>query len=262
MNNILDKQLIIHSDCKLTSVCLTNLNSINPDILDKYVSVEFLKYKDTCLYDSCIVKTSQVDSSSELALFKDGVYEYNCYLIPTLEYLLVDTEMFDIEKNMLYNTICLKDAYFYYKGNLYYIDYIDNPEGDYTIDTYMTATNFIKTFADYILSNATKISLEYLTDNTEFGYQTHFCKKIAFTYCNLIKCFVSLQSNLANSLCDTSCEKTDVYNRDFLLSTIYVLDYLRDTNNFKEAQRILDNINECGGFCKEFETLTKCNCCG
>jgi hypothetical protein len=47
--NILDTQLIIHSDCKLTSVGQQNLNSINPDILDKYVSVEFLKYKDKYL---------------------------------------------------------------------------------------------------------------------------------------------------------------------------------------------------------------------
>ena len=258
--NILDTQLIIHSDCKLTSVGQQNLNSINPDILDKYISVEFLKYKDKYLYDSCIVKTSHIDSSSEFALLNDGIYEYNKYLIPTLEYLLVDTDKNDVDGNMLYNELCLKDAYFYYKGDIYYIDYSDN-DGDFVVDEYLTADNFIKTYAQFVLSNSVKQSLEDLSENTEIGNQTYFCKKIAFTYCNLIKCFVSLQSNLANSLCDTSCEKTYVYNRDFLLSTIYVLDYLRDTNNFKEAQRILDNINECGGFCKEFETLTKCNCC-
>lgn len=259
--NILDTQLIIHSDCKLTSVCQQNLNSINPDILDKYISVEFLKYKDKYLYDSCIVKTLHIDSSSEFALFNDGIYEYNKYLIPTLEYLLVDTDKKDVDGNMLYNELCLKDAYFYYKGDIYYIDYSEN-DGDFVIAEYLTADNFIKTYAQFVLSNSVKQSLEDLSENTEIGNQTYFCKKIAFTYCNLIKCFVSLQSNLANNLCDTSCEKNNVYNRDFLLSTIYVLDYLRDINNFKEAQRILDNINECGGFCKEFETLTKCNCCG
>ena len=81
MNNILDTQLIIHSDCKLTSICHTDFNHINPDINDKYISVEFLKYKDKCLYDSCIIKTSQINSSSEFALLNDGVYEYNCYII-------------------------------------------------------------------------------------------------------------------------------------------------------------------------------------
>lgn len=257
MNNILDTQLIIHSDCKLTSICHTDFNHINPDILDKYVSIEFLKYKDKCLYDSCIVKTSINDSSSEFALLNDGVYEYNCYIIPTLEYLLIDTDKYDVEGNMLYNEICLEDSYFYYNGKFYYI----NIREDYHIDNYMTAINFINTYKHDILKNATEISIDYLSDNTEIGNQTFFCKKIALTYCNLIKCFVSLQSNLANSICGTSCEKTEVYNRDFLLSTIYVLDYLRDINNFKEAQRILDNINECGGFCKS-EILTKCNCCG
>ena len=174
---------------------------------------------------------------------------------------IVDTDKYDIDGNMLYNELCLKDAYFYYQGNIYYIDYPEN-NGDFVIDEYLTAVSFIKTYAQFVLSNSVKQSLEDLSENTEIGYQTFFCKKIAFTYCNLIKCFVSLQSNLANSLCNTNCEKTEVYNRDFLLSTIYVLDYLRDINNFKEAQRILDNINECGGFCKESETLTKCNCCG
>lgn len=258
MNNILDTQLIIHSDCKLTSICHTDFNHINPDINDKYISVEFLKYKDKCLYDSCIIKTSQINSSSEFALLNDGVYEYNCYIIPTLEYLLIDTDKYDAEGNMLYNEICLEDSYFYYNDKFYYI----NIREDYHIDNYMTAINFINSYKHDILKNATEISIDYLSDNTEIGNQTFFCKKIALTYCNLIKCFVSLQSNLTNSLCDTSCEKIDIYNRDFLLSTIYVLDYLRDINNFKEAQRILDNINECGGFCKEFDTLNKCNCCG
>lgn len=258
--NLIDTQLIIHNDCKLTALH-ENFTDLNPDVSSKYVSIEFLKYKNEYLYDSFIEKTDINSSSSMFALLKDGIYEYNLYLIPTLEYLLVDTDKKDVDGNMLYNELCLKDAYFYYKGDIYYIDYSEN-DGDFVIDEYLTANNFIKTYAQFVLSNSVKQSLEDLSENTEIGNQTYFCKKITFTYCNLIKCFVSLQSNLANSLCDTSCEKNDVYNRDFLLSTIYVLDYLRDINNFKEAQRILDNINECGGFCKEFETLTKCNCCG
>ena len=141
--NILDTQLIIHSDCKLTSVGQQDLNS---DILDKYISVEFLKYKDKYLYDSCIVKTLQINSSSEFALLNDGIYEYNKYLIPTLEYLLVDTDKKDVDGNMLYNELCLKDAYFYYKGDIYYIDYSEN-YGDFVIDDYLTADNFIKTYA-------------------------------------------------------------------------------------------------------------------
>ena len=176
--NILDTQLIIHSDCKLTSVGQQDLNS---DILDKYISVEFLKYKDKYLYDSCIVKTLQINSSSEFALLNDGIYEYNKYLIPTLEYLLVDTDKKDVDGNMLYNELCLKDAYFYYKGDIYYIDYSEN-YGDFVIDEYLTADNFIKTYAQFVLSNSVKQSLEDLSENTEIGNQTYFCKKIAFTY--------------------------------------------------------------------------------
>jgi hypothetical protein len=42
--------------------------------------------------------------------------------------------------------------------------------------------------------------------------------------------------------------------RDFLLSTIYVLDYLKDLNNFAEAQKILNNVIGC------FNTTKSCNC--
>lgn len=252
--NLIDTQLIIHNDCKLTALH-ENFTDINPDISSKYVSIEFLKYKNEYLYDSFIKKTD-MNSSSMFALLKDGVYEYNLYLLPTLEYLLVDTEVYDVDNNMLYNEICLSDKYFYYNNNIYYI----NIE-DLNIDEFLTADVFLHKYIDYILKKSTIASIEYLSEHTELDNQTFFCKKVVLTYCNLTKCFVSLQANIAHELCDSGCNQSNIENRDFLLSTIFVLDYLRDTNNFKEAQRILDNINECGGFC-ESETLTKCNCCG
>lgn len=263
--NKIDIQLILQPEGKLISVYDQNLIDRNirehlHDNSNKYISVEFLKYKNKCLYDTVIFKTNDTLSNSEFALLNDGLYEYNFYLIPTLEYLLIETDKYDADNNMLYNEVCIANQLFYYGGNVYKSNYRE----DLKSSEYVTAEMFINKYVDDILKNSIKLNIKDLEALDDFGLSTYFCKKIIFTYCNLIKCFVSLQSNLANNICDSSCGKSDTIdtsNRDFLLSTIYVLDYLRDTNNFREAERILDNINECGGFCKS-ETLTKCNCCG
>jgi hypothetical protein len=49
--------------------------------------------------------------------------------------------------------------------------------------------------------------------------------------------------------------------RDFLLSALYVFDYLKDRYNFEEAQRILDNIKDCSGnLCIDNQDKSDCGC--
>ncbi len=51
------------------------------------------------------------------------------------------------------------------------------------------------------------------------------------------------------------------YKRDFLLSALYVFDYLKDTNNYEEAQRILDNLSSCNSLCGEdLDFNNNCGC--
>jgi hypothetical protein len=51
------------------------------------------------------------------------------------------------------------------------------------------------------------------------------------------------------------------FKRDFLLSALYVFDYLKDTKNYEEAQRILDNMNGCGDFlCGGTNLKSDCGC--
>lgn len=47
---------------------------------------------------------------------------------------------------------------------------------------------------------------------------------------------------------------------DFLLSALYVFDYLKDINNFEEAQRILDNMSECDSLCEDYSAKSDCGC--
>jgi hypothetical protein len=44
-----------------------------------------------------------------------------------------------------------------------------------------------------------------------------------------------------------TCTKSivDIENRDFLLSAMYVLDYLKDRAEYDKAQEIIDNLPTC-----------------
>ena len=56
-------------------------------------------------------------------------------------------------------------------------------------------------------------------------------------------------------------ESSTRFKRDFLLSALYVFDYLKDTKNYEEAQRILDNMRGCGDFlCEGAKVKSDCGC--
>lgn len=53
------------------------------------------------------------------------------------------------------------------------------------------------------------------------------------------------------------------FKRDFLLSALYVFDYLKDIKNYEEAQRILDKMSGCSMYLCEGTDETKIDCgCG
>lgn len=249
--NIIDFQVIVDQS-KVHSSYNTDFVADNDNIYEEYVSVEYLQHKHIFDPSSVIVKTNDALSASVLPLMNDGTYSYHRFIIPMFEFLLIDTDKFDAEGNMLYNTVCISNQLFYYDGDFYYCD-----KDDLVVDTYMTKSSFIRSYINDIINTSIKVSIDELEKYIDTSYQSYFCKKILFSICNLTKCFVSLQKDLIKK-CGT-CTTSDTTNRDFILSTIFVLDYLKDTNNFKEAQRILDNITECGNFCS---TGNKFDCCG
>lgn len=64
--------------------------------------------------------------------------------------------------------------------------------------------------------------------------------------------------------CRPSCKPADAtearYARDFLFSTLAILKYLVEGDFFLEAQRILEDINYCGGYCKNATKESTCEC--
>lgn len=251
--NSIDVQLTIHPNCKLSAKYISDFIDNNDKDENNYKIVEYLNYKGQFMPESVILKDDIGDTT--FALLKDGTYTYYRFHIPHLYYLAVESETSD---NVIhYNKICLKKQLYYYDGQFYFCDTDDIIES-----LSLTLDEIFGKHLDTILAKSIKVSVDEIQSYIDIAIGSFYCKKIAFTYCNLINCFVSLQSKSVNNLCSQKCNEniTDVENRDFLLSTIYVLDYLRDTNNFTEAQRILDNVIECWGICENLTNNTDCGC--
>lgn len=245
----LNINLFINPKCELVAVDNTihhNLHYGDNQYLDdiqNHVSVEFLTdHVEDIVSDSVRIKKQRharrefVDGNISVFHFPfDGLFTYYKYLLPTVEHLLKTDEEGDYYKSA--------DQTFFYDGNIYLAK-----------DDYDTL--------DDLLANAQK--LNSLTDIWDVqGTQTFSFQKMIFSVCKLQKCLVYLQRKSLDLQSDCTCIKSENNSlkniRDFLFSSLFVFDYLKDIENYEEAQRLLENISDCTEtICSDFKL--DCNC--
>lgn len=96
--------------------------------------------------------------------------------------------------------------------------------------------------------NVTKLEIDY----------TYF-----FQICKLKKCYTNIAQKIIDS--STSCNNTvqsdSIYKRDLLWSTINVLQYLVEQQQYEEAQRLLKRVTGCNGLCDNcYSNNQDCGC--
>ena len=106
--------------------------------------------------------------------------------------------------------------------------------------------------------------LEYIQDNSITPEEG--CK--VFSICKLRKCLLNKEKDYVSKFlrgCNTGvhCKASDSEDtmRDFLLSTVFVLEHLICAGQTTEALRILKNIQSCT-LCSDDKTTTNCGCNG
>lgn len=93
-----------------------------------------------------------------------------------------------------------------------------------------------------------------------------YCKVDMFYDGFLRECYINICEELFAKYmqgCTPNCQPKDVdtYSRDFLHMTLHIIEYLTELGEFMEAQRILEQINYCGGFCKNVNNENSgCGC--
>lgn len=103
--------------------------------------------------------------------------------------------------------------------------------------------------------------LEYIQDNSIIPLSE------TFSICKLRNCLLNMEKNFISKFlrgCGTNnhCSgDTEDVTRDFLLSTIFVLEHLICTGQTTEALRVLKNISSCT-LCSDNKSTNNCGCNG
>lgn len=214
--------------------------------LEAYYSINKFKYSET--YTVNIFQKNASEESMEIIdtiitchendldevhynLTPDGYYTIYHLIIPSLDWYLEESKKEEsvIKSDM---TIYVTDGTKFYKQT----------DGVLTeVDSYLIAQV-----------------------NTEETTLSRFILE-EFSICHLFDCYLSLCKQIFNNISYRCLSKDNIedliFKRDFIWMTINVLKYYVETNQFFEAQRLLNEINYCGGICNE-PTMQKKSGCG
>lgn len=119
----------------------------------------------------------------------------------------------------------------------------------------------------YNIGDAEEVAVRELLERNTEGTTIQKCQIDIFYTGYLQECYINHCKELFNSLmanCQPNCKpkNVDTFSRDFLWMTLNVIDYLIERGQFFEAQRILESVNYCGGFCNNTnnnESVCGCN---
>ena len=132
----------------------------------------------------------------------------------------------------------------------------------------ITIENKTSTIKDIIVGEETEVSARELLERNIEGTTIKKCKVDIFYTGFLQECYINYCKALFKKLmehCRPNCRPKETsdeqFARDFLWMTLNVIDYLVQYKQFMEAQRILEEINYCGGFCNiPNEFKSECGC--
>ena len=255
-------QLSVSPQCQLIAIDNTNYLDIYgengiEDVIN-HISLEFLVYaNETYPIDSTIVLKEYDQNITTINFPKDGTYTYYKFMVPKIEHFVKS----DLEQST-YNIIKILDETFYWNGN-FYIGKKDLLVSGNDINTIIidNINTILSEEYSYQINNYLEIweSIQQNKSTQTFSYQ-----EIIFSVCKLQNCLVNLQRKILDN--PKNCLECDLsasirYRRDFLLSSLYVFDYLKDQKNYDEAQRILDNLSSCIDICGEnLDFNNNCGC--
>ena len=137
----------------------------------------------------------------------------------------------------------------------------NNENGSKVDEIYYDDTKIFKVINDdggveeIDISTASNLDVSTATQTWYSTFRTIFCTS------KLRKCVSLLQKQVIESC--HKCNNIDSIKvkRDFLFNAMYLIDYLKETGNLDEAQRILDNLSYCGFICDDSIINTSNNCC-
>lgn len=110
-----------------------------------------------------------------------------------------------------------------------------------------------------------EVSISEILEINNEAYGLYKEIKNFFSVCYLRKCYVALCQKIFNERAFDRCfnSKVDpqlIYRRDLVWSALNVIQYMIDSNQLAEAERLLERINGCNGLCANINTGEDCGC--
>ena len=216
--------------------------------VDGFRAIEFVTYADSNVALGLKVCVPEECSDARILLEKDGLYYYHKLYVPNIQYVAnmnSETKVGEIFVNKEVDD----------EGNTVY--------KYYQVKTEPTGADLTQFSVE--LKNVAEVYEAAVKAWTGTPNQTlYIAKKPVFCIWHMRRCLADLQQELLLNDYKNECNtnKTLRNKRDFLFGAAYVLDYLSSTCNYKEAQRVLDNLSSCGFLCGDSTVNTKTCCCG
>lgn len=201
----------------ITLNAITSIKSSGDEVTQKYDIVEHVI--------DCI-------DESELEMPIDGLYEVTHIILPTDVWLKYVLER-DPTTLTAYNSV-----YYYDTQSESFMKYVDEESIAVTVEEILE----VNAIPPATITEKTTTIIR--------GDKNTFC------VCHINECFYRLCKNLLGDLPGRCKNRTDdvkmlIYNRDIIWMAINVIKYLIELGQYYEAQRVLEDITQCGGICKD-----------
>ncbi len=118
------------------------------------------------------------------------------------------------------------------------------------------------------LSTCAEVSFREVWENrdTYANNILSFSNDIISTY-KLSVCLTNLQRLALNDIISNGCRSGCIdrnnetkVNRDFLMNSLYLINWLAYKKDYKEADRIISNLNTCSSICNNITSNSGCGC--
>ena len=211
----------------------------------KKVTSEKEEIVDTIFSDH-IVGT---DDSISFDLDKDGYYMIYHYIIPSKAWI----EAYDETK---VDTHVLNNTDFFYSDGISVYQYFPEGNEDLGVDP---KTSRVLTTEELLAIDFTIYDDREITMSQVISHEFSICKLYE---CYIRLCKLVLRKSVLRCIERNKPLSDILFRRDFLWMTVNVLRYLVEMNSFMEAQRIIEELDYCGGICndREMQLMSKQGC--
>ena len=235
-------------------------STLNGEIIVEDFSKEYGEYLDE---DATVVTSFDYFKYSETASL-NAIIKVETKKVTLIDVLLdnhqedIDSVTFTVDKDGYYTVdhVVIPTVAWWQNASQEYRDYYET----------IYVTDGEKVYKQDANGTLVECTVKEILERNVSGTTIQKCRVDIFYTAGLQNCYIwyckQIFDNLLNT-CDKGKYQDYLYARDMIWMTLNIIDYLVGFKQYLEAQRILENFETCGGYCKDLsitKPLAGCGC--